>query len=383
LFDSQKFRQRRNSLSADIAKAKKDGKDAKSLMKEAKELPRKINGSQEQINKLSSEIREIQMVIPNIIHESVKVGKDESENVDIRHIGRQKKFKFAPKNHVEILECLGMADFDASARTSGSGFYYLSGPVAQLNQALIKFAVDFMVKKGYNYTETPLMINKGVVDGVMSFDEKDVMMYKIEGEDLYMIGTSEHSLIGMFINQTIPENKLPIKLTSYSMCFRKEIGSHGINEKGIFRTHQFNKVEQVILCRPEDSYKLYDELLSNSIELFKALEIPTRVLDLCSGDLADLKAKSADLEAWSPVKNDYFEVCSCSNLTDAQARRLNIRCGTKGAPNNPFVHTLNDTAIATSRALVAILENNQNEDGSVDVPKVLQPYMNGLKVIKP
>ena len=382
LFSSQKFRQRRNSLSADIAKAKKEGKDIKKIIKEAKALPSKIAKAQARIDQLQEEIVQIQMIIPNIIHDSVKVGKDNSENVDVKHIGKQKKFKFAPKNHVEILEGLVMADFDASARTSGSGFYYLSGPVAQLNQALIRFAVDFMVKKGYNYTETPLMVNKGVVDGVMSFEEKDVMMYKIEGEDLYMIGTSEHSLIGMFINQTIPEAKLPIKLASYSMCFRKEIGSHGINEKGIFRTHQFNKVEQVILCKPEESYKLYDELLNNSIELFKALDIPTRVLDLCSADLADLKAKSADLEAWSPVKNDYFEVCSCSNLTDAQARRLNIRYGTKGAPNNAFVHTLNDTAIATSRALVAILENNQNEDGSVNVPKVLQPYMGGIKVIK-
>lgn len=377
------LRAKRNKLSLEINEAKKKKKenDIKKILKEAKDIPEKIEELEKKKRIIYSRVLEIQKIIPNIIHKSVPIGKDASENVEIKKIGTPKKIKFEIKNHAELIENLGYADFDASARTSGKGFYYLSGPVALLNQALTRFAIDFMLKKKYTYVEPPLLIRKNIVEGVMSFEEMENMMYKIENDDLYLIGTSEHSLIGKFIDQAIPEENLPIKLVSYSMCFRKEIGSHGIDEKGLYRTHQFNKVEQIIVCKPEDSYKFYEEILNNSVELFKKLGIPVRILEMCSGDLADLKAKSADVEAWSPRQKIYFEVCSCSNLTDAQARRLNIRAVKKGGEKY-FVHTLNDTAIATSRALVAILENCQEKDGSIKIPRVLVPYMNGLKKIE-
>ncbi len=375
------LRHQRNKVSMSISESKKKGEDISNLLKEAKEIPQKIAEEEEKVKKLKNDIRSILMSLPNIIHESVPIGKDDKENVELKRIGKPREFEFKPKNHIEIAEGLGLADFDTSGDTSGAGFYFLKGDLALMNMALINFARNYMVKQGYLYVETPLMIRGEVLNGVYSAEEIEAMSYKIEGEDLYLIATSEHSLIGSFIGKTIDEKELPLKQTSYSMCFRKEIGSHGIEEKGLYRTHQFNKQEMVVICSPEDSYKLYEEMLNHSIEVFRQLELPTRIFECCSGDLADLKTKSADLEAWSPVKEEYYEICSVSNLTDAQARRLNIRV--RGKDCNYFPHTLNNTVIATSRALVAILENNQNKDGSVDIPKVLQPYMGGKKKLEP
>ena len=317
--------------------------------------------------------------IPNIIHKSVPIGKDSSQNVVRKIIGKPKKLKFDVKSHVELGEKLGILDFDTSADVSGKGFYYMKGDLALLNMALINFARDFMIKQGFDYVETPLMIKKEILEGVYSNEEINVMSYKIEGEDLYLIATSEHPLIGQFINKTIKKSELPIRQTSYSMCFRREIGSHGIDEKGIFRTHQFNKQEMIVICEPEDSYKWYDKMLKCSIDIFKALGIPTRVIECCSGDLADLKAKSCDIEAWSPRQKKYFEVTSLTNMEEAQARRLNIKID--DGKNRYFAHTLNNTAIATSRALVALMENNQQKDGSILIPKILQKYMHGKKKI--
>jgi seryl-tRNA synthetase len=322
------------------------------------------------------------MQIPNIIHESVPIGKDSSENVEVKKIGTPRDFDFPVKNHIEIAEALDIVDFDTSAKVSGNGFYYLKGDLALLNQALIRFGIDFMVKKGYTYIETPLMIHSDVVTGVMSFKEMENMMYKIENEDLFLIGTSEHSLIGYYKDRLLSHEQLPCRNTSYSVCFRKEIGSHGINEKGLYRTHQFNKVEMVVICKPQDSYKFYDEMLDVCVEIYRQLEIPTRVLECCSGDLADLKAKSCDLEFWSPAQEKYAEVGSLTNMEEAQARRLNIKYVDENG-NKRFAHTLNNTAIATSRGMLAILENNQNADGSVTIPKVLVPYMHGRTVIEP
>jgi len=319
------------------------------------------------------------MIIPNIIHESVPLGKSDKENVEIKKIGKPKKFDFKVKGHVELGEKLGILDFDTSAETSGSGFYYMKGDLALLNMALINFARDHMVKQDFEYVEPPLMIRKKVLDGVYSNAEINDMAYKIDGEDLYLIATSEHPLIGQFIGKTINKKDIPVLQTGYSMCFRKEIGSHGIDEKGIYRTHQFNKQEMIVICEPENSYKWYDKMLKYSVDLFKELEIPIRVLECCSGDLADLKAKSCDLEAWSPRRNEYFEITSLANMEEAQARRLGIRIEDKG--KRYFAHTLNNTVIATSRALVAIMENNQQKDGTIKIPKALVPYMNGKKVI--
>jgi|FLOH01.1.fsa_nt_gi seryl-tRNA synthetase len=379
MFEAQQLRHERNSVSKDISESKKAGKDVSKLLQKAKDIPTKIAELEEKQAKIESKINEIMMDIPNIVHESVPVGQSDKDNVESKKIGVPKKFDFEVLSHAELAEKLSVADFDTSADTSGNGFYYLKGDLALLNMALINFARDYMVKQNYQYVETPLMIRGNVLHGVFSNSEIEAMAYKIEGEDLYLIATSEHSLIGGFIGKTIEEKDLPIKLTSYSMCFRKEIGSHGIDEKGLFRTHQFNKQEMVVICKPEDSYKYYDEMLSHSIEIYKQLEIPIRVLECCSGDLADLKSKSADLEFFSPRTNGYREFTSCSNLTDAQSRRLNIRVRGKG--ENYFPHTLNNTVVATSRAMVAILENFQNKDGSVDIPKVLQPYMGGKKKI--
>jgi seryl-tRNA synthetase len=315
-----------------------------------------------------------------MIHPSVPIGRSDAENVEIKKIGKPKEFDFPLKNHVELAESLGIADFDTSAKTSGSGFYYLLGDLALLNQALIRFGIDTMVSKGYKYVEPPLMIRENILTGVYSTEEINAMSYKTEGEDLYLIATSEHPLIGMFINKTLKKENLPTKLSGYSMCFRKEVGSHGINEKGFFRTHQFNKVEMVVISRPEDSYKHYDEMLDIAIEIYKKLGIPTRVLECCSGDLGDLKAKSCDLEFWSPVEKKYKEVGSLTNMEEAQARRLNIKFVDEKNERR-YVHTLNNTAIATSRALRAILENCQQKDGAIKVPEVLQGYMNGKKII--
>jgi seryl-tRNA synthetase len=322
------------------------------------------------------------MDIPNIIHKSVPIGKDETENKEIEKIpkGKPKVPGYEIFNHAELAERLGGVDFDSARETSGNGFYFLTGDLALLHSAVLNFARDQMIKHGFELVVPPYMIRKNVVEGVMSFEEMDIMMYKVDGEDLYLIGTSEHSMIGRFQDSVIVGKKLPLLLTSFSPCFRKEKGAHGIEEKGLFRVHQFEKQEMIVVCEPEDSYKWYDKMLKFTIDVFRQLDIPVRVLECCSGDLADLKAKSADVEAWSPRQKKYFEVGSCSNLTDAQARRLNIRIDNKGKLY--FAHTLNNTVIASPRALIALMENNQQKDGSIKVPKVLWPYMHGVKIIK-
>jgi len=314
------------------------------------------------------------------MHESVPSGKDESENVEIEKFGEPKKFNFEIKNHVELAENLDVADFTRSAKVAGKGFYYLKGDLALLNQALIRFALDFMRDKGYQYIEPPLMLRKDVLSAALDTEEFSKTIYEVKHEDLALIGTSEYSLLGMHKDELFMESELPKKYFSYSMCFRREIGSHGINEKGLYRTHQFNKVEQFVFCKPGESYKYYDELMKNSIEFYKLLEIPTRTLEICSGDMATWKAKSSDLEAWRPTVKGYVEVGSLTNCTDFQARNLNIRVQLKNN-DKVFLHTLNNTLVATSRALIAIVENNQQADGSIKIPKVLQPYMNGQKVI--
>tara|TARA_Y100000310_G_C20703671_1_gene832482 strand:+ start:16019 stop:17299 length:1281 start_codon:yes stop_codon:yes gene_type:complete len=375
------LRHERNKISAQVAEAKKNKKPAEALLKKAKEIPKKLSELETKSRALQEEIKQIMMQIPNIIHKSVPIGRDESQNVERKKIGKIPKFDFKIKNHVEIAEDLDIADFETSAKVSGSGFYYLKGDLAILNQALINYARDFMISKDYQYIEPPLMIRKEILDGVYSKAEIDQMSYKIDGEDLYLIATSEHTLIGLFTNKTIPQKQLPAKITGYSMCFRKEIGSHGIDEKGLFRTHQFNKQEMIVICKAEDSYKFYDEMLDLSVEVYKKLGIPVRVLESCSGDLSDLKAKGADVEFWSPTEEKYKEIGSITNMEEAQARRLNIKIiNEKG--EKKFAHTLNNTVIATSRAMRAILENFQQKDGSVKIPDALVPYMNGKKVIK-
>ncbi|OGJ12180.1 serine--tRNA ligase [Candidatus Pacearchaeota archaeon RBG_16_35_8] len=374
------LRSERNKISELINQAKKshEEKRAKELIKKAKSIPEEIAQIQENRKVLEKKIRDIMYQIPNIIHNSVPIGKDGSQNVVRKVIGKPKKIKNV-KSHVELGEMLGVLDFDTSAEVSGKGFYYIKGDLALLNAALINFARDYMVKQGFEYVETPLLIKKEILEGVYSNEEINVMSYKLEGEDLYMIATSEHPLIGQFINKTLNAKDLPLKQTSYSMCFRREIGSHGIDEKGIFRTHQFNKQEMIVICEPSESYKWYDKMLKYSIDLFKELGIPIRVLESCSGDLANLKAKGCDIEAWSPRQEKYFEVTSLTNMEEAQARRLNIKID--NGKERYFAHTLNNTAIATSRALVAIMENFQQKDGSILIPKVLQKYMHGKKKI--
>ncbi|MFH1425507.1 MAG: serine--tRNA ligase [archaeon] len=378
---ADKLRAERNKISKEISETIKNKANPKSLLKKAKQIPKQIEEIENKTKQLKEEIEKELKQIPNLLHKSVPIGKDETKNKEIKKILKTKKFSFPVKTHIETAESLKMADFDTSAKTSGNGFYYLIGDLALLNQALINYAREFMHSKGYTYVETPLMIRKEILDGVYSKEEIEQMSFKIEGEDLYLIATSEHPLIGMFINKTLNRKELPKKLTSYSMCFRKEVGSHGINEKGLFRTHQFNKQEMVVICHPKDSYKLYDEMLNLSIEVYKKLGIPTRILESCSGDLSDLKAKGCDLEFWSPVEKKYKEIGSLTNMEEAQARRLNIKFLDE-KNERKFVHTLNNTVIATSRAMRAILENNQNKDGSVSIPKVLQKYMHNKKKIK-
>jgi seryl-tRNA synthetase len=380
-YGEDKLRSERNVISKKINELKKAGKSATRELKEAKSIPDKIARSEDKRKKLEEEIRKIMLRIPNIIHKGVPIGKDESENVEIRKWGKIPKFSFPVKNHVELIEKLNAGDFDVSAKVSGKGFYYLKNELALLNQALIRFGIDFMKKKGYEYIETPLMLNEKSIYASMDRKAIEESVYSIEGEDLNLIGTAEQSLLAMHSGDTISESDLPKKYFSYSMCFRKEIGAHGINEKGLWRTHQFNKVEQFIFCKPEDSEKLYNELLKNSEDILKELELPYRVLQLCSGDLADWKYQSADLEVWRPTTNSYGEVVSLSNCTDYQARKLDIKCIDKKG-NRRILHTLNDTALATSRILVAILENNQQKDGSVKIPKVLWKYT-GFRVISP
>lgn len=378
--EADNLRSDRNKISKEISEAKKQKKDASKLMSQAKKIPQEIERVELKTSKLLEEIKDKLKQIPNILHSSVPIGKSDKDNVVQEVIGSPKKPTFEIKNHADISEEIGIADFDTASEISGKGFYILKGDLALLNQALISYARDFMVSKGYEYIEPPLMIREDVLRGVYSKAEIEAMSYKIQDEDLFLIATSEHPVIGMFINKTLNHKDLPIKLTAYSMCFRREIGSHGIDEKGLYRTHQFNKQEMVVICEPQDSYKYYDELLKLSKELFKKLKLPIRELESCSGDLSDLKAKGADLEAWSPRQQKYFEITSVTNMEEAQARRLNIKYFDKDG-NRRFVHTLNNTAIATSRALVAILENYQQKDGSVKIPDVLVPYMNGKKLI--
>lgn len=378
--EADELRAERNKVSKEISEAKKAKKDVKSLMKKAADIPDQIAEIESKSKVLEQQITDVLKQIPNILHASVPSGKDATHNVVNEVIGKPKEPDFKIKNHVELAEELGILDCDSSAKTAGNGFYYLKGDLALLNQALINYSRDFMVAKGYEYIEPPLMIRERVLKGVYSSTDIAAQSYKIEGEDLFLIATSEHPLIGMFIEKTFTHKELPIKITGYSMCFRKEIGSHGINEKGIFRTHQFNKQEMIVICKPEDSYMFYDELLNLSKELFKNLKLPIRELESCSGDLSDIKAKGADLEAWSPVQKKYFEITSVTNMEEAQARRLGIKfIDEKGEKR--YAHTLNNTAIATSRAMVAILENYQQKDGTVKIPEVLQPYMQGKKVI--
>ena len=331
--------------------------------------------------RLQNEIHEKMLLIPNIIDPSVPIGKDDSENVELEKFGEPVVPNYEIPHHADIMERLSGLDKESAGRTSGEGFYYLTGDIARIHSAMLSYAIDFMIDKGFTYTIPPFMIHGSVVEGVMSFPEMEAMMYKIEGEDLYLIGTSEHSMIGRYLGQIVDEKSLPIALTSYSPCFRKEGGAHGIEEKGVYRVHQFEKQEMIVLCKPEDSWNWYDKMWKATVELFRNLDIPVRTIECCSGDLADLKVKSCDIEAWSPRQQKYFEVGSCSNLSDAQARRLGIR--TKGENGTYFVHTLNNTVLASPRALIAFVENNYNEDGSINIPKVLQPYMGGKDKVIP
>ena len=332
------------------------------------------------LDELTLKLKEIMMVIPQIVDASVPVGKDDNENVEIEKFGEPFVPEYEIPYHADIIAKLNGLDKDASGRTSGNGFYYLLGDIARLHSAMLSYARDFMIDKGFTYCIPPFMIRSDVVKGVMSFAEMEGMMYKIEGEDLYLIGTSEHSMIGRFQNQIVKEAELPITLTSYSPCFRKEVGAHGIEERGIYRVHQFEKQEMIVLCKPEESMDWYNKMWSYTVEFFRSLDVPVRTLECCTGDLADLKVKSCDIEAWSPRQKKYFEVGSCSTLGDAQARRLGIR--TKGEDGTYLVHTLNNTVLATPRGLIAVLENNYNEDGSIRVPKALQPYMGGKEILK-
>ena len=376
------LRAERNKLSKEIGGLMKQGKK-----EEAEGVKRQVAASADRINELSAEEAEVEeklktnmMVIPNIIDPSVPIGKDDSENVEIERFGEPVVPDFEIPYHTEIMESFNGIDLDSARKVAGNGFYYLMGDIARLHSAVIAYARDFMINRGFTYCVPPFMIRSNVVTGVMSFAEMDSMMYKIEGEDLYLIGTSEHSMIGKFIDTIIPEEELPKTLTSYSPCFRKEKGAHGIEERGVYRIHQFEKQEMIVVCKPEESKMWYEKLWKNTVDLFRSMDIPVRTLECCSGDLADLKVKSVDVEAWSPRQKKYFEVGSCSNLGDAQARRLKIRIN--GENGKYFAHTLNNTVVAPPRMLIAFLENNLQADGSVKIPEVLQPYMGGMKVIE-
>ncbi len=372
----------RNKVSKEISEAVKKGdkKKAEKLKKHAKKIPDKIEKIEKKRKKLEEKIQNIMFKIPNIIDKKVPIGKDDSENVEIEKIGDPVVPDYEIFNHAELALRLGGVDFDSARKNSGNGFYYLKGDVAKLHSALLNYARDFMIEKGFELIVVPHMIRSEVVDGVMSFEEKDVMMYKVEGEDLYLIGTAEHSLVGMFKDKKLNGKKFPLKVTAYSPCYRKEVGAHGIEEKGFFRVHQFEKQEMVVVCLPEESADWYEKMLDMTVEFFRSLNIPVRKLECCSGDLADLKSRSADVEAWSPRQKKYFEVGSCSNMTDAQARRLGIRYELKGEIK--YAHTLNNTVVASPRALIALMENNQEKNGSIKIPKVLQKYMEGMKKIK-
>lgn len=380
---ADELRGRRNTISKEIGQLMKQGlKDkAEEVKAEVAKIAKEIEESEVKEIELEAAIKKIMMVIPNIVDPSVPVGKDDSENVEIEQFGTKREFDFEIPYHVDIMEKLDGIDLDAARKTSGNGFYYLKGDIARLHSSILSYARDFMINRGYTYYIPPFMIRSDVVTGVMSFSEMENMMYKIEGEDLYLIGTSEHSMIGKFIDTIINEKDIPQKLTSYSPCFRKEVGAHGIEERGVYRIHQFEKQEMIVVCKPEDSMNYYNEMWKNSVDFFLSMDIPVRTLECCTGDLADLKVKSCDVEAWSPRQKKYFEVGSCSNLGDAQARRLKIRI--KGEKGNYFAHTLNNTVVAPPRMLIAFLENNLNADGSINIPKSLQPYMGGQEKIEP
>ena len=377
------LRAERNSTSNTIGSLMREGKKDEAMAMKARvvEINAQLVSIEEEEVKLSEELKQKMMVIPNIIDKSVPVGKDDSENVENQKFGEPVVPDYEIPYHADIIARFNGLDKEASGRTSGNGFYYLLGPIARLHSAMLSYARDFMINKGFTYCIPPFMIRSDVVTGVMSFAEMENMMYKIEGEDLYLIGTSEHSMIGRFKGQLVKEAELPITLTSYSPCFRKEVGAHGIEERGIYRVHQFEKQEMFVLCKPEESMEWYEKMWTYSVEFFRSLDVPVRTLECCSGDLADLKVKSCDVEAWSPRQKKYFEVGSCSTLGDAQARRLGIRA--KGENGNYLVHTLNNTVLATPRGLIAVIENNYQEDGSILIPKALQPYMGGETIIKP
>ena len=387
---NREIKQEVEALRAEKNKASKEigAMMAQKKIEEAEALKKKVAESNGRINELSEEEKEVEdklkknmMIIPNIIDPSVPIGKDDSENVEVERFGEPVVPDFEVPYHTEIMESFNGIDLDAARRVAGNGFYYLMGDIARLHSAVISYARDFMINRGFTYCVPPFMIRSNVVTGVMSFAEMDAMMYKIEGEDLYLIGTSEHSMIGKFIGQTLEKDQVPQTLTSYSPCFRKEKGAHGIEERGVYRIHQFEKQEMIVVCEPEESKEWYEKLWKNTVDLFRSMDIPVRTLECCSGDLADLKVKSVDVEAWSPRQQKYFEVGSCSNLGDAQARRLGIRI--KGENGSYFAHTLNNTVVAPPRMLIAFLENNLNADGSVNIPVALQPYMGGNKEITP
>jgi len=380
--EAEALRAERNRISKEIG-----GLMAKGKKEEAESLKQKVTANSERLaelelkeKELEKKIRDILMVIPNIIDPSVPIGKDDSENVEIERYGEPVVPDFEIPYHAEIMARLNGIDLDSARKVAGNGFYYLMGDIARLHSAVISYARDFMINRGFTYCIPPFMIRSEIVTGVMSFAEMDAMMYKIEGEDLYLIGTSEHSMIGKFIDTILPENALPQTLTSYSPCFRKEKGAHGLEERGVYRIHQFEKQEMIVICKPEDSMMWFDKLWHNTVDFFRSLDIPVRTLECCSGDLADLKVKSLDVEAWSPRQKKYFEVGSCSNLGEAQARRLRIRVN--GEKEKYYPHTLNNTVVAPPRMLIAFLENNLNADGSVNIPVALQPYMGGMTVIK-
>ena len=377
------LRNKRKILSQEIGNLMKSGKkeEAEAKKAEVQEINEKLSQNEGREEELKEEIKARMMKIPNIMDESVPVGKDDSENVENEKFGEPVVPEYEIPHHADILAKINGLDKESAGRTSGNGFYYLMGDAARLHSAMLAYARDFMINKGFTYCIPPFMIRSDVVNGVMSFEEMDAMMYKIEGEDLYLIGTSEHSMIGKFKGQIIQEKELPLCLTSYSPCFRKEVGSHGIEERGLYRVHQFEKEEMIVICKAEDAMEWYNKMWKYTVEFFRSLDVPVRTLECCSGDLADLKVKSCDVEAWSPRQKKYFEVGSCSTLGDAQARRLSIRA--KGEKGNYLVSTLNNTVLATPRGLIAVLENNYQEDGSIKVPKALQPYMGGTEVIKP
>ena len=378
------LRGNRNKYSKQIGALMAQGKrdEAEEMKKKVTENAEKLAADEARTAELDEKIRKIMMVIPNIIDPSVPIGKDDSENVEIERFGEPVVPDFDIPYHTEIMESFGGIDLDSARRVSGNGFYYLMGDIARLHSAVLAYARDFMIDRGFTYCVPPFMIHGNVVEGVMSQTDMEAMMYKIEGEDLYLIGTSEHSMIGKFIDQIVPEAELPYTLTSYSPCFRKEKGAHGIEERGVYRIHQFEKQEMIVVCKPEDSKAWYDRLWKNSVDLFRSMDIPVRTLECCSGDLADLKVKSCDVEAWSPRQKKYFEVCSCSNLGDAQARRLKIRVA--GEDGKKYLaHTLNNTVVAPPRMLIAFLENNLQADGTVRIPEVLRPYMGGKELLVP